>query len=276
MLYLETVLRRLLRPLIGYLMKQGWGYIALRDLIKRIYVEEALHQHATEQSPTDSQISFVTGINRREIKRLREELETSSEQPLRDPMAGVNLAARVVGTWGSARKFLDQSDNPLPLSLRKRGNGPFFDDLLRAAKVDIRGRTVINELLQAGVVEKTENDKLHLLQGAYIPKEPDEKMLFLAANVSDHLRASLHNLLPHESPYIERALFHNNITPIHLDAVRSQLSTMADQMLRRANEILLDQNAADTDTAHVDSNIQSLRRLRLGVYYYETDADDQP
>ncbi len=269
------MLRRVLRPLIAYLMRQGWGYIALRDLLKRIYVEEALRAQADGESPTDSQISLVTGINRREVKRLREELDTPGSQAVRDPMAGVNLAARIVGTWVSARPFLDGASKPLPLSLHSRGKGPYFDDLLRAAKVDVRARTVVKELLQAGAVEKTGDDTLTLLRGAFTPKEPREKMLFLAANVSDHLRASLHNLSTHDAPYIERALFHNGMVPTDLDAVRPQLSDMADQMLRRANELLLDRTVAGTDGVG-DEQDKPLRRLRLGVYFYETDAEDQP
>lgn len=269
------MLRRLLRPLIAFLMQRGWGYIAMRDLLKRIYVEEAVRQHAIEGSPTDSQISLVTGINRREVKRLREELDTRGSQSWRDPMAGVNLAARIVGTWVSAREFTDRSANPLSLSLRANGTGPFFDDLLRAAKVDVRARTVVKELLQAGVAEKTENDRLRLLRGAFTPKEPHEKMLFLAANVGDHLSSALHNLSTREAPYIERALFHNGIASTQLDAVRPQLSAMADQMLRRANEVLLDQAIAGTDHARAGQD-EPLRRLRLGVYYYEADVEDRP
>jgi len=77
---LDRMLRRVLRPLIAMLMRRGVGYIALRDLLKKIYVEEALRQQPAEASPTDSSVSLVTGINRREVKRLREEAAHPADQ----------------------------------------------------------------------------------------------------------------------------------------------------------------------------------------------------
>ena len=47
----ETMLRRLLRPLIAYLMRRGVGYIALRDLLKKIFVEQALNSKSGDDVP---------------------------------------------------------------------------------------------------------------------------------------------------------------------------------------------------------------------------------
>ncbi len=268
----ETMVRRLLSPLIVYLMRRGLGYIALRDLLKKIYVEEALGRHGAEEAPTDSAISLVTGINRREVKRLRDDAMQARMSEARDPMAGVNMAARVVATWVSAPAFLDESGEPRHLGTRGADAEPNFDSLLRAAKVDVRARTVIEELQRAGIVERDDEDQLYLLRGAFTPGTPKDKMLFLAANVSDHLRSGLHNLDPDEAPFIERALFHNGISASQMEAVRPALTMMADRMLRRANEKLLESGGDAPATAAGEP----LKRLRLGVYYYETDAENQP
>ena len=267
----ETMVRRLLSPLIAYLMQRGLGYIALRDLLKKIYVEEALGRHNAEDAPTDSSISLVTGINRREVKRLRDDALQARQSETRDPMAGVNMAARVVATWVSAPAFLDAEGEPTHLGTRGSDPEPNFDSLLRAAKVDVRARTVIEELHRAGIVERDDEDRLYLLRAAFTPGTPQDKMLFLAANVSDHLRSGLHNLEPGNRPFIERALFHNAMTDGQLEAVRPMLSEMADRMLRRANAKLLDSSPPPESEAAG----QPLKRLRLGVYYYETSTEDQ-
>lgn len=273
---IEIMLRRLLRPLIAHLMRRGWGYIAFRDLLKRIYVDEAMRSHAGEEPPTDSQISVVTGINRREVKRLREEAARPEADETRDPMAGVNIAARVVGTWVSGASFCDPDGNPRPLSVRNDGNAPNFDALLRKAKVDVRARTVIEELERAGIAERLPDDRVRLLRTAFTPDEPRDKLLFLAANVGDHMRSAFHNLAGEQPVFIERALFHNGIGADRLDAARPVLSDMADRLLRQSNEQLLEGNLASTDAAGAESDGGRLRRLRLGVYYYETDAEDRP
>lgn len=273
---LELMLRRLLRPLVAHLMRRGWGYIAFRDLLKRVYVEEALCGHAGDEAPTDSQVSVVTGINRREVRRLREAASDPAAVEPRDPMAGVNIAARVVGTWVSAREFLDPEGNPRPLSLRNEAGAPGFDALLRKARVDVRARTVIEELERAGIAERLDGDRLGLLRTAFTPDEPREKLLFLAANVGDHMRSAFHNLAGEQPVFIERALFHNRIDAGRLDAARPVLSDMADRLLRQCNEQLLESNLSSTESATAGEGGGRPRRLRLGVYYYETDAEDRP
>lgn len=273
---IEIMLRRLLRPLVAYLMRRGWGYIAFRDLLKRIYVDEALRAHEGPEPPTDSQINVVTGINRREVKRLREEAAKPEADAGRDPMAGVNIAARVVGTWVSGKDFVDGDGNPRPLSLRHDGDGPVFDDLLKAAKVDVRARAVIDELERAAVIERLPDDGVRLLRAAFTPQEPRDKILFLAANVGDHMRSAFHNLAGEQPVFIERALFHNDIGADRLDKARPVLADMADRLLRTCNEQLLEGNLASTDSVAMPADGGKRRRLRLGVYYYETDAEDRP
>lgn len=270
---IEIVLRRLLRPLIAYLISRGWGYIAFRDLLKRLYVEESLRAHSDTDDPTDSQISLLTGINRREVKRLREEVAKPDTAVA--PMAGVNLAARVVGTWVSSPDFRDADGVPLVLSSRNTGDGPAFDTLLRAARVDVRARTVLEELERAGVVERLPEDRVRLLRTAFTPGDSRDKLLFLAANVGDHLRSALHNLDGGTPTFIERALFYNAIRADRLKAARPALADMADRLLRQSNEHLLESNVASTDAPPADADDAGLRRMRLGVYYYETDAKDR-
>lgn len=272
---LETMLRRLLRPLISYLMSRGIGYIALRDLLKKIFVEEALLSQSRNETPTDSTISLVTGINRREVKRLREDATQAMPAAGSDTMAGVNMAARVVATWLTAKEFHDVKGAPLALATRVNDPGQNFDTLLRVAKVDVRARTVIGELERAGIVERDPDGRLRLLRSAYTPATPREKMLFLAANVSDHMRSALHNLAPSGEPFIERALFHNAIAEADLARLRATLADMADKMLRQANQKLMDNSLSGTDN-HRDPSAGPQRRMRLGVYYFEADAEDRP
>jgi len=212
---------------------------------------------------------MVTGIHRKEVRRLRELQASRAGTAERNPMAGANMAARVIGTWVSFPEFLDKAGAPLVLPLKAPEGQPSFETLMRAAKVDMRARTIIDELLRAGAIEQTPKEALQLVQGAYLGSEPKEKMLFLAANVGDHLRSALHNLSSGEAPFLERALFHNAVSAPQLEAARPKLIEMADRLLRQAN-----QNLTDASTIGTETEAQPRRRLRLGVYYYETDADD--
>ena len=89
---LKTTLLALLRPLVRYLIGQGWTYPALCELLKAVFVAEAQghHSEGTHRPTTDSRISLLTGIHRKDVKRLRGELAHGhSAPPLRH---GASLA----------------------------------------------------------------------------------------------------------------------------------------------------------------------------------------
>lgn len=268
---IKTTLVRLLGPLVRYLIERGWGYMALRDLLKAIYVAEAeKRQLATTGSvPTDSEISLLTGIHRKEVKRLREELRSSSGEAGSDPMAGANISARVIAAWITDRRFLT-GDKPSVLPLRGESDTPSFDMLVQSTRADMRPKAILEELLRVGAVERAGEDSVRLIRTAYVALEPKEKLAFLAANVGDHLRSALHNLSRPDAPFLERALYHDTISSGQLAAARDEMMSLADQLLRKANEQLIGANTIGTETG-----AEPRKRMRLGVYYYEASSDDE-
>jgi hypothetical protein len=273
------MIRRLLQPLIRYLISKGWGYIALRDLLKECYVNEAVRANQAEGDPTDSLISLVTGIHRGEVKRLRAlalEAETATDRLAK---TGATLAARVVAAWVSDPRFCDKNGEPLLLALRQsdgvKDAVPCIDTLLQVARIDIRGRTVVDEMLRAKTAELVDEKYIRLLQSAYFGADPAEMLYFLGANVGDHMNAAFHNMKGEQPRFIERALFHNSMSAQQLENVRPELSSMADQLLRQANQRLLEGQIAGTETPSGDQS-EPRRRMRFGVYYYETGEDDAP
>lgn len=267
----KTTLVRLLGPLVRYLIERGWGYVALRELLKAIYVAEAEKRQlaTTGTVPTDSEISLLTGIHRKEVKRLREELRSRSGETGSDPMAGANISARVIAAWITDRRFLT-GDKPSVLSLRAEGDTPSFDMLVQSTRADMRPKAIFEELLRVGAVERAGEDSVRLVRTAYVALEPKEKLAFLAANVGDHLRSALHNLSRPDAPFLERALYHDTISSEQLAAARDEMMSLADQLLRKANEQLIGANTIGTETG-----AEPRKRMRLGVYYYEADSDDE-
>ncbi|MEM9177577.1 MAG: DUF6502 family protein, partial [Myxococcota bacterium] len=68
------MLRRMLRPLVRLLVSQQIPYPLLAQLVKRLYVEVATEDFALEgKRVTVSRLSLLTGIHRREVKRIQED-----------------------------------------------------------------------------------------------------------------------------------------------------------------------------------------------------------
>lgn len=267
---LKTAVVAVLSPIVRYLIRQGWTCPALCETIKAIYVAEVVRPYTKgpEKTSTDSRISLLTGIHRKDVKRLREELAQGIPAPtLR---RGANLAARVVGAWVSTPRYLNEDGTPKVLPLRDKVN-PCFEELVREAKADMRPKAVIDELIRTGVAETDIEGNIKLLRTAYISALPKDKLAFLGDNVSDHLKGAIHNISTPQSPFLERAVYYECIPSEGLNALRGQLFRLGDQMLRQANEKLMPlekENQLPLQEPH--------SRVRLGVYYYEEEYQQPP
>src|ERR1700733_1292675 len=65
--------RRLMRPLVRLMMQSGLTFPVLADTLRRLFVEIAVADLLIDaKARTDSRISLLTGVHRKEIRRLRE------------------------------------------------------------------------------------------------------------------------------------------------------------------------------------------------------------
>ena len=260
---LKTAVLAILRPLVRYLIGQGWTYGALADTLKMVYVAEASkHYGETDgRTLTDSRVSLLTGIHRKEVRRLRLLLEEHGERPML--RHGANIAAQVVAAWVSMADYADPSGQPKSLPLRSEAS-PSFEGLARRVKADMRPRAILDELGRVGVAEEKEG-VVRLLRHAYISALPEDRVAFLGENVGDHLRSAVHNLEGGE-PFLERALYFDALPAAVLEEARPEIYRMSERLLREAHQRL----------SEAESSEGPRRRLRLGVYYYEEDAAAEP
>ncbi len=263
---LKFALLSILRPLVRYLIGRGWSYPVMSELLKGVYVSEAQahYAHASE-GVTDSRISLLTGIHRKDVKRLRQEAREPSYKPaLR---RGAGLAARVIATWVSTSRYLDMHRRPKCLPLNATGNRPSFESLVRETRADMRPNVILDELLRVGVVEALDGDKVKLLRSAYVSDLPRDKVAYLGDNLGDHLESALYNISAAGPPFIERAVYYELIEPAALDELRPELFRMSEQFLETVNRKVMPLNAQA-----LKQRAKPGRRMRLGVFYYESDT----
>lgn len=264
---LKSALLAILRPLVRYIIGRGWSYPALCEMLKEVYVSEAETQYAPSTvAVTDSRISLLTGIHRKDVKRLRTKQAEHPDAPaLR---RGASLAARVVAAWMATPRYLDVRRRPKILPLTDTRDRPSFESLVRETKADMRATVILEELLRVGVAEILDNDsRVRLLRNAYVSDLPRDKIAFLGDNLGDHLQSALHNISGIGSPYIERAVYYELIEPEALDQLRPELFHLSEQFLQTVNAKVMPLNAQA-----IRRRENHGRRMRLGVFYYEDDS----
>ncbi|MEP0147567.1 MAG: DUF6502 family protein [Lentilitoribacter sp.] len=257
------VLRGLLRPLVRTMIARGLTAPVIYALLKRVYVEVAQESFGLDGTPpTDSRIAMLTGVHRKDIRTIRAETDDGTSEARRKSA----LLATIIGQWMSNPDFTDASGASRPLP-RASDDGQSFETLVRSISKDVRPRTVLDELERGGLVTAKE-DLLHLNAEAIVgTAAASDKEAFFGANVGDHLAAATENLLADTTPFFERSVFYNQMTPMAVDGVEASARAQAQTMLEDLNR--------KSSAAHRRDKGKSgpRQRYRLGVYFYREDAD---
>ena len=93
------------------------------------------------KAQTDSRLTLLTGIHRRYVKTLREEIRREFTIP-----PNASIGGQLIGVWLSDERFLDSDDHPLPLPKSGDEHTLSFEDLVRTVTTDLRPRAILDEL----------------------------------------------------------------------------------------------------------------------------------
>ena len=257
-------LRRLLRPLVRVLIAHGVTFPALGRLLKEVYVEVAESDFPVPgRRQTDSRISLLTGVHRKDIKALREQRQgAASASPV------VSRNARMIAAWTGNPAYLDERGRPR--ALPRHGvpdGGPSFESLVESISKDIRARVVLDEWRRLDLVRIDENDLVHLNSEAFVPREDFEDLAFyFGRNLHDHIAASAHNLLGGTPPQLERAVYYDKLSPESVEALAALSREIGQQALLTINRKAFELAESDAGKA------EATRRMSFGVYFHE-DGD---
>jgi hypothetical protein len=250
-----------MRPLVRLMLRKGVTYTVFADLLKEVFVDVADREfRLDDKAPSDSRISLLTGVHRKDVRRLRTEDDTAS-------MAlpeNITLGAQLVNAWTSNSPFCKTAGQALPLPrLASVGGDVSFDALVAQVSTDIRARVVLDEWLRLGVVRLDEQDCVHLEAQAFVPQKGfDEKAAYLAHNLHDHASAAVHNLTAQGQPFFERSVHYDALSPASVEVLRETVASEGMQTLLGFSRL-----AADLENGDL-SSLDPRQRITIGLYFY--------
>ncbi len=266
---LIVALRKILRPLVRLLLSQGITYPYLANLLKSIYVETAVEEFPVDgKRQTDSRISLLSGVHRKDVRRLRngEEDEDSAAQV-------VSLGAQLVAHWVGVDEYIDEKGKPLPLPrLEKDSNtGPSFESLVESvSRRDIRSRVVLDEWIRLGVVYVDNNDCVVLNIDAFVPEKGfDEKVYYFGKIIHDHIAAAAENILSSKPPYFDRCVYYNNLAQDSVDELSALSSELGMELLKTINKKALELQKLDSNRP------ENNKRMNLGMFYFQAEIEQE-
>jgi len=254
---LFAAVRKLMRPLARILLRNGVAYGALADVIRKCYVDVAFEDFSPQgKKQTVSRVSALTGLTRKEVKRLHELDDTDYEAS----QERYNRALRVISGWMNDKRFLDTTGKTVDLPLEGEANS--FELLVKEYSGDIPTRAMLAMLEEAGSV-KSGQGSVRLVRHAYVPGRDDkDKIRILGADVCELISTIDHNLTADQDNLLfQRKVSYEDINPESLAKLKKLSFKKAQSLLEQLDR----EYAKHEQTGNDDEGVS----ISLGIYFHE-------
>ena len=231
----------ILRPLARLAVRKGWLFPIVEQRLRHAYVEAA--KSDGDGVVTDSKISIMTGLQRRDIVRLRG--ETAPPQNHRQPLA------EIISRWW---------DDPAydPKGIPVLGHEASFTTLARSVRQDVHPRTFLDVLIENGAVRET-GDSVLLNTRSYQPLSgSDDQLSYLGGTVGDHLAAAVSNIVDGAGQY-DMGVHYKGLSAGAIDNLNTVYRARMSQLLQDLDTIA--RGLPDTEDGPY--------RFRAGGYFFD-------
>jgi hypothetical protein len=232
----------------------------LAGLLKELFVDVGDRDYRLpRKSQTDSRVSLLTGIHRKDVKRLRRTSRVASGAP-----ATLSLGEQIHSRWIRQPEWLDEAGQPRPLPRQAASGQPSFEALVESVSRDIRPRSVLDEWLRLGVAHVDDEGSVILDAAAFVPSRGfDEKAFYLGRNVADHIAAAAHNLTREDGTFVERNVRYNHLSQASGSELQQLSETKGMEALEAVNRRAAELQAEDRGEADND------QVFSFGIYVFQ-------
>jgi len=255
---------RILRPLVRILLRNGVAYGTFSDITKKIYTDVAFDEFSLDgKKQTVSRVAILTGLTRKEVKRLHEmdSPESAGEEK------HYNRAIRVISGWINDPLYCSKDHVPLPLPID--GTEASFTNLVKSYSGDVPVQAILNELIAANSV-KQQNDMVYLIRHAYVPTGDSVENINIMGTDVEELIATIDHNLTHQGHELrfQRKVSNHSISAETLKSFKQMSAREAQIFLERLDAWLTEHEIQDNAAA------EKPVKVCLGIYYYEEPSSE--
>ncbi len=270
---LTVSLARLLRPVIRILIRQGFSYGEFSEVARRVFVEIAEQDFKLDgRKQTNARIAMLTGIQRKEVSRLK----ALDPMKMDDLDAQYSRGVRVISGWRRDPDFGSTDGTPIALPFEGEVS---FSELVRRYSGDLTARAVLDEFQRIGTVTLTDDGQIGMTPGEiFAPAELEAQLNIMGTAGNDLMTTIDHNI---ESVPDDRRL-QLSVAYDHLsssDARRFQYLSHEESLtlLKRFDNWLAehdrDANPDLPGTPDIQGGDDDRYRAGIGIYYFEEKVE---
>ncbi|MEQ1599537.1 MAG: DUF6502 family protein [Methylotenera sp.] len=260
-LLIASAVKRVLKPIVKLMLANNLTYTFAIDVIKGLFVEVADKDFSIpNKQQTDSRISLISGVHRKDVRRLRDH-QPDIDEVMPD---NVSVGSQLVALWNANPKYLNEIGVPKPLPRFAVDNSDeSFEGLVRSLTTDIHPRAVLDEWLRLGIATVDDESFVHLTSDMFVPQEGfEEKAFYLGHNLHDHAQAAVSNVIGQQPSFFERCVHYDVLSPSSVDVIAEFAKKHSMKVLRGVNKV------ADVSSLNDKDAKNAKMRMTYGVYFY--------
>lgn len=257
--------RRLMRPLVRILIRNGVAYGEFSEIAKEVYIDVAASDFKVpHRKMSQARIAILTGLTRKEVARIIGG-KNKGDQKL---ISNHNRVTRVLTGWHTDTEYTGPYGLPLELKFEDPEKSLDFTQLVHRYSGDMAARAMLDELLRIGVVIETEPGWYKAITRTYTPAIDNPDSLERLAGVVYNFINTVDRNVAEQDPSkrnFERLVFADNgIKKEDLPRFSAYIKKRAQLLLEEIDNWLSQLDPPDPDD-------ENRIKTGLGIYHYIDD-----
>lgn len=254
-----------LKPIARLCIHFGIDHRTLSEMMKAAFVSVARDEFKVNgKSQTDSRIALLTGVHRKDVRRLQ------GRTPDKTTPRQQGLVANLIAHWLGTPALVDEHGMVKPIPRNPSENHPYsFITLASSLTNDIHPRALLDECVNRGIVEIDDDDMVHLIVESLVPDDDlDEKALFFGQTIHDHIAAAEHNLNGNQPPFLDRFVWHEGLSEDDTKVIATAARKAAMNALKQVNN-----HAVQLKQSNHENHTPADFRIHFGTFFYSTRTE---
>jgi len=258
---LHQAVRNILTALARTLIRNGMAYGEFDQIARKCFADVAFKDFApTGKKQTVSNVAIITGLNRKEVKRMLEYDKDQADPAKRQ----YNRSIRVIGGWINDPDYL-RADG-LPRDLAYEGDHS-FSTLVRKYSGDMPVAAMQKALTKSANICMTDDNHVRLLSHAYVPSDdPLENIAILGIDTGQLIDTIDHNMTAATEDLRFQRKASNHQVPVNaIPGMKRFLQRKGQAFLEEVDHYLTEHQTEDGETSE----------LSVSVFYHQSPSDEK-
>jgi hypothetical protein len=248
------------------LLRFGIGFREFSEIAKTAFVDVASSDYGLRGRPTNiSRVAVMTGLTRKEVKRLRDKIEGGEETLV----IKATPLSEILHRWHSEEEFLNSNSRPKPLPFA--GDHCSFSSLVRKFGGDIPPGALRTELKRVGAIKERDDGVLELIKRSVMPSGLDERLVISLIHGAYPLLSTIaHNVNPERETesWPQLTAFTQSVRKADMPRIRRISSDRLTEITESFDDLFMAYEALhESEEGFVDQSL-----VAVGVFYFE-DTD---